>query len=259
MLIDAHAHLDKYGADLDGALAEIERHGVFTWAVSMDLPSYRRNLEIAALSGRVLPTFGVHPRRAPEYAERLRELSPWIERSPAIGEVGLDSHWVEDSSQYPAQKKVLDYFLAAAKEQNKIVNLHTKGAEKKILERLERYDIRRAVVHWYSGPLDLLGALIDYGAYFTFGVETMTSEEIRRIARAVPLGQMLTETDNPGGLEWLNGAVGMPGIILQVIEAVAAARRETPAAVTQAVEDNFRRLAGDDPWLRGLDERARQP
>ncbi|HEY2986196.1 MAG TPA: TatD family hydrolase [Candidatus Binatia bacterium] len=259
MLIDAHAHLDKYGADLDAALEEIERCDIFTWAVSMDLPSYRRNLEIAARSGRVLPTFGVHPRRAPEYADRLRELSPWIERSPAIGEIGLDFHWVEDESRYPAQKKVLEYFLAAAKEQDKIVNLHTKGAEKEILDLLVRYDIRRAVVHWYSGPLDVLDALIDYGAYFTFGVETMTSANIRSLARAVPLARMLTETDNPGGLKWLNGAAGMPGIILQVIEAIAAARHETSAAIIQALEENFRRLAGDDPWLRGLADRARQP
>ena len=121
MLIDAHAHLDKYGEELQAALEEIERQRIFTWAVSMDLPSYRRNLEIGEMSELVLPTFGVHPRRAPEYAGRLEDLNPWIERSPAIGEIGLDFHWIEDSSQYAAQRKVFEYFLAAAREQNKIV------------------------------------------------------------------------------------------------------------------------------------------
>ncbi len=50
MLIDAHAHLDKYGADLRAALDEIEKHEIFTIAVAMDLPSYERGLEIAEMS-----------------------------------------------------------------------------------------------------------------------------------------------------------------------------------------------------------------
>src|SRR5713226_825547 len=183
MLIDAHAHLDKYGADLRAALEEIEEHEIFTIAVAMDLPSYKRSLEIGEMCELVLPTFGVHPRRAPEYADRLSELRPFIEQSPAIGEIGLDFHWVKDSSQFPAQRKVLEYFLAAAREQKKIVNLHTKGAEKKILELLERYDIQRAIIHWYSGPLDILRELIDFGAYFTVGVEVLYSDSIRAITR----------------------------------------------------------------------------
>ncbi len=249
MLIDAHAHLDKYGEYLAAALEEIEQHRMFTWAVSMDLPSYRRNLEIATRCGLVLPTFGIHPRRAPDYASRLAELSPWIEQSPAIGEIGLDFHWVGDSSQYPAQRKVCEYFLAAAREQKKIVNLHIKGAEKEVLDLLERYDIARAIVHWYSGPLDILRALADYGAYFTLGVEILTSEEIRHIARAVPLDRILTETDNPGGLKWLNGTLGTPKIILEVIDQIAAVKQETARAIVRAVEENFCRLAGNDPWL----------
>jgi TatD DNase family protein len=249
MLVDAHAHLDKYGKGLAPALGEIEQHGIFTWAVSMDLPSYERNLEIAERCSLVLPTFGIHPRRAPDYASRLNELSSWIERSPAIGEIGLDLHWVEDSSQYPAQRKVFEYLLAAAREQKKIVNLHTKGAEKEVLDLLERYGIVRAIVHWYSGPLDILRALADYGAYFTLGVEILTSEEIRHIARAVPLDRILTETDNPGGLKWLRGTLGMPKIILEVIEQIAAIKQETAEAIVRAVEENFCHLAGNDPWL----------
>jgi len=250
MLIDAHAHLDKYGDELPAALEEIELHGIFSWAVSMDLPSYRRNLEIGAMSARVLPTFGVHPRRAPEYAGRLADLNPWIERSPAIGEIGLDFHWVKDSSQYGAQIKVFEHFLAAAREQNKIVNLHTKGAEKEISDLLRRYEIERAVVHWYSGPLDVLGALVDGGAYFTIGVEILAAEKIRQIARAVPLWQILTETDNPGGLEWLKGTPGMPEILLDVVEEIAAVKNTTPEAVAQIVEENFLRLIGGDAEIK---------
>ena len=252
MLIDAHAHLDKYGEELSQALAEIERHRILTWAVSMDLPSYRRTREIAARCELVLPTFGVHPRMAPQYADRLNELSPWIERSPTIGEIGLDFHWIEEASQYPAQLKVLEYFLAAAGEQKKLVNLHTKGAEKEILNLLERYDIRRPIVHWYSGPFDILRALADFGAYFTVGVEILYSETIREIARRVPMNQLLTESDNPGGIKWLSGTVGMPRIIREVVAALATAKQTTPEVIEAIVEDNFFRLIDCDPRLAVL-------
>ena len=187
MLIDAHAHLDKYGELLDEALQQIEQNRIFTIANAMDLPSYFQLKDVAARSDLILPTFGIHPRRAPEYADRLSELSPFIERSPAIGEIGLDFHWIEDRSQYPAQLKVLEYFLASAREQKKIINLHTKGAEKKILDLLEHYDLQRAIVHWYSGPLDILSALVQFGAYFTVGVELLYSDTIQTIAKKSPI------------------------------------------------------------------------
>ena len=255
MLIDAHAHLDGYGEELEPALGEIEDHRILTIAVSMDLPSYQRNLEIGERCDLVLPSFGVHPKRAPQYADRLRELSNAVVQSPMIGEIGLDFHWVEDSSQYPAQKKVLEYFLAASREQKKIVNLHTKGAEKEILDLLERYDIQRAIVHWYSGPLDILRALIEYGAYFTVGVEVLYSRSIQAIARELPMERLLTETDNPGGLKWLRGTIGMPQVIREVVQAIAELKQTTAETITKTVYNNFMRLTKDDPWL--TDIRAR--
>src|ERR1051325_1084402 len=151
MLLDAHAHLDKYGNLLDSALDEIRDNRIFTIATAMDAPSYLELTTIAQRSELILPTFGVHPRRAADYSCRLKELARYIEQSPAIGEIGLDFHWVDDSSQYPAQRKVLEYFFAAAREQKKFVNLHTKGGEKQIIDLLEHYGVERAIIHWYSG------------------------------------------------------------------------------------------------------------
>jgi TatD DNase family protein len=244
MLIDAHAHIDKYGAELEAALGEIEQRRILTWAVAMDVPSYRRALEIAEKCAWVRPTFGIHPNRAHEYADDLKALAPWIEKSPALGEIGLDFHWVKEPEKYPAQRKVLEYFLAAAREQDKAVNLHTKGAEREVLDLLERYTIRRALVHWYSGPEDILRALIDYGAYFTFGVELLTSEKIRALARAVPLDRIITETDNPGGLKWLTGEVGMPGVLARVVEELGRVKGATAEEMEKIVEENFRRVMG---------------
>src|SRR5580765_6164230 len=227
MLIDTHVHLDKYGDRLDDALKEIETEQIFTVATAMDVPSYFELQKIAERSNLVLPTFGIHPRRAAEYANRLPEISRHIETSPAIGEIGLDFHWVKDASTYPAQRKVLEYFIAAAAEQKKFVNLHTKAGEKEILDLLEKYDIRRAIIHWYSGPLDILQAMIDFGCYFTLGVEVHYSNYIKEIAKRIPDHLLLTETDNPGALKWLkkNDEIGMPVVIKDVVDKVAEFRQ----------------------------------
>lgn len=261
MLIDAHVHLDKYGNLLDQALNEIETEQILTVATAMDVPSYLELQEIGKSSELVLPTFGIHPRRAAEYADRLPEIGRHIESSPAIGEIGLDFHWVKDASTYPAQRKVLEYFIAAAAEQKKFVNLHTKAGEKEILDLLEKYDARRAIIHWYSGPMDVFHAMIEYGCYFTIGVEVLYSDYIKAIAKAVPDHLLLTETDNPGALRWLkkNDEVGMPTAIKKVVEAVAELRNSTTNRIEQLVHANFVRLIANDPWLRAIGGRLFRP
>jgi TatD DNase family protein len=261
MLIDAHVHLDKYGDLLDQALSEIDAQRIFTVATAMDVPSYLELRKIAERSPFILPTFGVHPRRAAEYVDRLPELGRYLEMSPAIGEIGLDFHWVKDTATYPAQRKVLEYFIACAGEQNKFVNLHTKAGEKEILDLLAKYDVRRAIIHWYSGPLDILNAMIDYGCYFTIGVEVLYSDYIKTIVQAVPDHLLLTETDNPGALKWLkkHDDLGMPNAIKSVIAALAEVRDASPEKIETVVQQNFARLIGDDPGLRNVARVFRQP
>jgi TatD DNase family protein len=249
MLIDAHSHLDLYEDTLESALGDIRQHNIFTVSNSLGLESYQRNLEIAQVCESVLPTFGVHPWFAPEYVDRLDDLTMAIEQSPMLGEIGLDYHFVEDASQYPAQRTVFEFFLGAAKEQGKMVNLHTKGAEQQVLDLLNRYGIQRAIVHWYSGPLDVLRQWVARGAYFTVGVELLYSEHIQTIARELPSRQILTETDNPGGPKGLLGKPGMPLLIRDVVEALAELKKTTAEAIMQTVEGNFARCIQGDPWL----------
>lgn len=254
MLIDAHVHLDKYGDQLEQALQEIETERIFTVATAMDVPSYVELQRIAERSELVLPTIGIHPRRAADYADRLHEIGRYLETSPAIGEIGLDFHWVKDSATYPAQRKVLEYFIAAAREQKKFVNLHTKAGEKEILDLLEKYDVKRAIIHWYSGPMDILHAMIEYGCYFTIGVEVLYSDYIKEIAHAIPDRLLLTETDNPGALKWLKKTdeIGMPTAIKDVVNALAALRNSTFAEISRLIHSNFTRLIADDPWLQEI-------
>jgi TatD DNase family protein len=246
MWIDAHAHVDRYGDALPAALQEIEQQRIFTISNSMGLESYQQNMEIAAECSWVLPIFGVHPWNAMEYVTRLEDLREPIATSPMLGEIGLDHYFVEDRSEYPAQRAVFEFFLAAAKERNKVVHLHTKGAETEILDLLRQFEIQRMVVHWYSGPLDIFRELLALGAYFTVGIEVLYSEHIRAIGRELPLERLLAETDNPGGPKGLIGRMGTPVLIQDVVRGLADLRKLSVAAIEQAVQTNLARLVHDD-------------
>ncbi len=190
-LLDAHAHLDHYTpTELPQVLGELRRLRIRTLAVSMDPPSYRRIRELAALSPWVLPSFGVHPWRAPEYADRLEELTPWIRAAPFLGEIGLDYRWVQDADAYPLQRRVLAHFLEHGGD--KVMNLHTKGAEADILAMLREARPPRVIVHWYSGPWRIFEELLALGAYFTVGVEIRRSARIQELATATPEDRLLT-------------------------------------------------------------------
>jgi len=183
---------------------------------------------------------------------RLDELEDSLDGSPMLGELGMDFRNVRDTTQYDAQERVLQFFLAAAKEQDKVVNLHTSGAEAEVLELLECYDTRRAIIHWYSGPEEPLRRLISRGCFFTFGGELLTSQFIRSIASAVPLAQTLTETDNPGGPQWIFGEPAMPDLVKPLVQALAIIHGLDEADMQEHIRLNMLRLIEADDRLGRL-------
>jgi TatD DNase family protein len=251
MLLDAHAHLDHYadGKEIREVMEEIEREKIFTIAVSMDEASYTKTLRRAGRRPDVLPTFGIHPWEAPKHSRHLESFLPLIEKSPMIGEVGLDRRFVKDMDLFPAQRKVFEFFLAAAKQQKKIVNVHTSGAEAEICALLEKHEIERAIIHWYNGPEDVFQQLAARGCYFTFGVELRTNAHIQELAKTCPAERILTETDNPGGAKFLFGQQGRPKMIGSVVRDLAAVRGTTPEAMVQLIAGNFARLIQNDPHM----------
>ena len=249
MLIDVHCHLDRYRENLGHALEQIKQHRIFTISNSMDLPSHRQNVKIAATSDLVLPIFGIHPWNAPEYAGCLEDLDWAISESPMIGEVGLDYYFVNETSQYDDQREVFEYFLGAVSRQKKIVIVHTKGAESETLQLLKQYDTERVIIHWYSGPWHILKVMIEHGCYFTIGVEVLVSQHIQDIARYLPSELMLTETDNPGGNASITGTIGTPLLIKDVIAKLAEIRGTSDQIIMTRVHDNLVKIGGNDPWL----------
>jgi TatD DNase family protein len=88
--------------------------------------------------------------------------------------------------------------------------------------------------------------MVSRGYVFTIGVEVKHTELIRTLAREVPLSQLLTETDGPGGLEWLTGEIGMPRHIIDVVQSIAELKQAAPEIIRQSIRKNFMRLIAHD-------------
>ncbi len=258
LLIDAHAHLDQYpDAEIAEVLDALERRQVFTLSASMDPASFERTLAISKRSPLVAPGFGIHPWEAHIHDGSLPDMAHLFEQGAFIGEIGLDYRWVKDTERYPAQRRVFEYQLEIARDQNKFLNVHTAGAEQDALNLTVASGVERVIIHWYSGPTDILQKMINKGFMFTVGVEVLHSNEIREIATLIPMDQLLTETDNPGGLHWLAGETGMPEIVARVVAELACLKSMTTTDVMDTVQANLVRLTETDhnfgPWLSLLD------
>jgi len=249
MYVDAHAHLDKYDSELPEILHEIERNEIFTVSVSMNPESYARSRKIGEQSQWVVTSFGVHPWDAPEFCNRLESLDPLVDSSPMVGEIGLDYHFVTEPEKHVIQREVFKYFVRKGVSQQKILNIHSKGAEADVDKILGEFGARRAIIHWYSGPIKELERLIEKGFYFTVGIEVLSSSHIQAITKAIPAPQMLTETDNPGGYRWLAGELGRPSIVRSVVKIISDTRGWDQRETEHLIVENFMRLAGKDSWV----------
>lgn len=242
MYIDAHSHLDFYDENIEKAIADINNNHILTLAMSMDIESYNKNKLYSKKSKYIKPCFGIHPWKAYEFKDSLDTLIPYIEESEMIGEIGLDFVWSEGSHTYTKQREIFYFILKESVKRNKVINLHTKGAECEIYNALKKYNYKRAIIHWYSGDLETLDKFINLGCYFTISVDLGYSDIANKILDRIPIERILVETDGPDALEWVNGEYGYPSVIKDVVKKVSYYRKLSLVELNNIIKDNYNRL-----------------
>ena len=204
-MIDTHTHLNdpKYKDDLEQVISRAVEAGVERMVVcGYDAPSSRQAVELAARYEAVYATVGVHPHDAvrfnPVIEDEIRELAA-NEKVAAIGETGLDFHY--DFSPRPNQVVVLEHHLVMAEELGLPVVVHSREANKEILQVLAGHASKLAgcVLHCFSGDEKQAQAALELGFYIGIDgpVTFKGSEELRRVVEMCPMDRLLIETDCP--------------------------------------------------------------
>jgi TatD DNase family protein len=239
MYIDAHAHLDQFKENIGTALKIINGERILTLGCSMDIASYRFTKEISSSSEFIIPAFGIHPWKAAENLDMLGECDKLISEAACIGEIGLDFYWDTNKENYPAQYEVFEHMLDRCRLYGKVSNIHTKGAENDVLRLLKSYNVISPIIHWYSGEIDILKKMIDLGCSFTVSVDAGISKATRELIKLVPSELLLTETDGPNSLVWVNGKYGYPDEVKNIVRSIAEIKNTEVEKMRDIINSNF--------------------
>jgi len=252
MLIDSHCHLDfpDFQDRLPDVLAAAEAAGVSRMVtISTYVARFDAYRALAEAHDEVFFSVGTHPHNAaaePDVpAGRLVELSGHP-RCVAIGEAGLDYHY--DKSPRDVQQRVFRSHIAAARDTGLPLVIHARNADDDMIEiltdemRVGRYD---AVLHCFSSGHELAHVGVELGLYVSFsGILTFKkSEDIRRIAAAIPRNRILIETDAPYlAPEPHRGRTNEPAYVAHTAGVLADTLGVTPSEVARITTENFYRL-----------------
>lgn len=218
MYCDFHTHLHCY-LETDEDLKQIDSNKIISVACSMDIESYEKTKILARNSSNIIPTFGIHPAKANiDFDPKQFEI--YAKESKIIGEIGLDFFWFKDISEKD-QVKVFELFLDHCNMYRKYCVIHTKGAERKVLDILRHYPNAKPIIHWYHGPEKEFMEIVERGYYCTFGCEVKYSKEVQALLKMLPLDLLLSETDNPESEIWLGGSRKDPMLIDSVVKDIA--------------------------------------
>ena len=268
-LVDSHCHLDDSGFDADrDAVIERARGAGLKYLLTIGGAAGPDRLSeavrIAERHEGIYAAAGVHPHEAAKAEDRhfdeLRELA----RHPqfvAIGEIGLDYHY--DHSPRDVQRQVLVRQLELAREVGLPVIIHCRDAWADLREVLrtcwgpgpesggppgsENQPRPSGILHCFGGTREDAFELMDLGFLVSFAgnVTFKKAENLRAVAREIPLDRLLTETDSPylAPVPY-RGKRNEPAYVREVSRALAALHSLSEEEMGRRAVHNFARFFG---------------
>ena len=207
-IFDTHAHYDDDAFDEDREeLLENEfgegRLVTNITNIGCDIQTSRASVEFAKKYDYMYASVGVIPHHVgdmtDEDIEELRKLAGSSNKVVAIGEIGLDYHYDEPSKEL--QHK---WFLAQmnlARELELPIVIHSRDAAQDTYELMKQVHAEEigGVVHCYSYSEEMSREFLKMGFYFGIGgvVTFKNSKKLKRAVEAIPLSNIVLETDSP--------------------------------------------------------------
>ena len=201
MFIDTHCHLSKDDyEDLDKVIKDSEANDVKYLIVSgFDRKSIKETIEIASNYENVYLSLGYHPSEADiTTAEDLNNLEDIIKSNKkvlAIGEIGLDYHWVKDNKE--KQIILFKKQIELAKKYDLPLVIHSRDAFQDTYDILKEANYK-GVIHCFSGNKENAKMYTDIGFYLGIGgVITFKNTNLKETIMDIPRDKILLETDAP--------------------------------------------------------------
>jgi TatD DNase family protein len=258
MFIDSHCHIDgpDYDTDREEVIARARAAGVSTMLnVGTGDPhsgAFERAVELAETHSEIYAAVGVHPHDAKLFDDAAEQLLLNLVRGSkrviAWGEIGLDYHY--DHSPRDTQREVFRRQLRLARAQNLPVLIHSRNADDDtiaiLVEELTGYE-RAGVLHCFGGSLTMAHEAIELGFFISFAgnLTFKKAEDLRDIARQLPLGRLLIETDCPYLTPVpFRGKRNEPTRVVETARCLAGIHDRELEDIARATTENFCTLFG---------------
>ena len=194
-MIDAHCHLDLYLQPMPVA-RRADQAGVLTICVTNTPAAFvPAHAHLRALA-RIRVALGLHPLEATHHPAERAEFARLIPATSYIGEVGLDFSRAGLATR-DKQIESFAFVLRTVQGTPKFMTVHSRRAERVVVEMLRQAGTSPAVFHWYSGALGVLEQALADGHYFSVNPAMTKSQNGQKIIAAIPRDRLLTETDGP--------------------------------------------------------------
>lgn len=194
-LIDTHAHLDfpEFDKNREEVIARASGEGVRIVNCCLNpegLEKVRRFKELYL-------TIGCTPYRLEDFSGQFKLIRDNADDIVAVGEIGLDYHWIKDEGERERERENFTVLLKLAKELDKPVLIHSRNAESPALDLLEKTRVERAIMHCFSGSVDEAARAMDLGYLISIPTNVTRSKQKQAFARGLPLESVVLETDSP--------------------------------------------------------------
>jgi len=215
---DAHVHLSDY-EDSTQEIGYARANGAILFSAGIDEPSSRISVSLASKHPGIVRAFvGIHPSEATK-SEDESWVQKLLARASGLGEVGMDPGY-SPAAEGGRQRTLFGAQLSAAEKQKKPVQVHSRGAEKEVLDVLSSHRLDRVLLHWFQGESEASLA-VEKGYFVSFGPALILSKKLQRIARTWARDRILVETDGPVPFSALGGAGGswlIPSVVYRLSE-----------------------------------------
>jgi TatD DNase family protein len=236
---DTHCHIGRYKDPLT-VIRRAEEAGVVTVAVTETPTEYQR---LSLRLGRrrlVRVALGLHPLRAATISPMDQALfGKLLDRVEYVGEVGLDGSR-DGRPTLDRQTKLFEHILGQPRIGNKILTVHSRGAEKAAIERLSSARVT-GILHWYSGPLGQIDVALDAGLWFSINAPMLCSKNGQKIIRSIPMDRIVTETDGP--FAKTGRTESQPKDVPRLVTDLAAVWGRPPDEVADQIYANMKAIA----------------
>ncbi len=200
--IDTHAHtsFDAFDGDRAEVYARARAAGISSIVeVGVGLEGSKAAVALAAREPMVHAAVGLHPAYPDTFARDWPEFEALVRTTDvtAIGECGLDYHWMKAPRE--AQQSTFRAQIRLARQMALPYIVHCREAEEDLLAILLEEGYRRGVVHCFSGTRDQAARFVAAGMRISFcgNVTYPKNAALREAVRAVPPDRLLLETDAP--------------------------------------------------------------